>query len=313
MTRRHAGLRLGVVPGLDLLPVALLRVPPAALWRVHRQRACLAGKVRHVVYRLLHLALLQAEALTWRVRVHLTEEATSGHRTGFFLPQQRQAWGPGLRTSPGCLSVMPFSQPAGNQTARLGRRFWEPADSRCHAGGHQGPAARHKHAPCHSGGMDVGSCPDGQFRSPYTTHRCLPARVTPTSLVQKRRRQEPRCECRLYRRSGGPAAAHQTVPSCAGSTCCQSCPSRPAWRWARAQQLLACVCRISAVRLQCLAGAHKPVAQGTHASVPSKKIFQPPAFRASSSVWVPYASLTNVTIALPCLNIAEKVKSRRKR
>ena len=26
--------------------------------------------------------------------------------------------------------------------------------------------------------MQVGSCPDGQSRSPYTTHRCLPAHDT---------------------------------------------------------------------------------------------------------------------------------------
>ena len=117
-SQRHARLCLGVVPGLVLLPVALLRVPPAALWRVHRQRARLVGEVRHVVYRLLHFALLHARAATRQVRA-LRTSAASGHRRGALLSHQ-QAWRARPRTSPGCLSVMPLSQPACTRTARLG-------------------------------------------------------------------------------------------------------------------------------------------------------------------------------------------------
>ena len=252
MARRHAGLRLGVVPRLNLLPVALLRVPPAALWIVHCQRACLVGEVRHVIYRLLHLALLQAKTLSWQVRIceekqllQAAAQASSSHSSkGVKLE---------LRTSPGCLSLMPFSQPAGNHTAHLGRKDREPAESGCTGRKRQDPAAPYKHAPCHSGGMEVGSCPDGQSRSPYTTQRCLPARVMPTvsEVAHTGTTRRVTAHCRSRR----PGAAHQTVPSCAGSTCCQSCPSQPGWRWAHGQRLLACVCRISAVRLQCLAGA----------------------------------------------------------
>ena len=91
MTLRHAGLRLGVVPGLDLLPVALLRIPPAALRLVHRQRACLVGEVGHVVYRLLHLALLQQKHSLGKCAIGITES--------YFRPPRRlslrfgQAWG----------------------------------------------------------------------------------------------------------------------------------------------------------------------------------------------------------------------------
>ena len=41
----------------------------------------------------------------------------------------------------------------------------------------------------------MGSCPDGQSRSPYTTHRCLPARTTLTTALQVWRRQTPGGTC----------------------------------------------------------------------------------------------------------------------
>ena len=158
---RDCRLRLGVVPGLHLLPLALLRVAPAALGLVHGERARLVRKVRHMVDGLWKVPLSDPRRPGLSLRRAAAQASApvqpNACQVGQRAKELTAARGTGRRAHRARVAVGDAVEPA---WARAGRLTYISARLK------QQPETCRRVAPCHSGGMQVGSCPEGQSRSP---------------------------------------------------------------------------------------------------------------------------------------------------